>query len=65
MSDAWSSRNVLGDKRQEERGWVGVRADLRLFGAERSPLGSGCDPAAQSRSHPSLSSDLEDTPPDL
>lgn len=57
------AENVLGDKRQEERGSVGVRADLRLFGAKHSPAGSGCDPTTRSRSHQSLSSDLEDTPP--
>lgn len=41
-----------GAKRVEE----GLaRADLRLFGPEHSPAGSGCDPAARSRSHQSLS----------
>lgn len=32
-------------------GWA--RTDLRLFGAERSPAGSGCDPAPRSGSHQS------------
>lgn len=44
-----------GDKRVEEGSVGGARADLRLFGAERSPAGSGCDPAARSRSYQSLS----------
>lgn len=44
-------------------GWA--RADLRLFGAERSPAGSGCDPAAPEPKPPEPVSDLEDTPPNL